>query len=255
MKQVLTGLVLSLQFFTALPIRKAFEMNAKSATIMYGAIPLIGLGIGALQVIFLTVNDTYFSLSPLFTAILMVVIHFLATGGLHMDGVVDTGDAYFSYRDQKKRLEILDDPRIGAFGAMTLVLFVILKIGILYELLLRGVPFLYIILVPFISRQAVILVFITTNPSKETGIASYFKKTVNEQTLLWMTITYFIVILALAITLQNWILLILCGVLLVFTGVYRSWAKRNFGGISGDLLGAIFEWAELVLWFVLLCIL
>lgn len=255
MKQVLTGLVLSLQFFTALPIRKAFEMNAKSATIMYGAIPLIGLGIGALQVIFLTVNDTYFSLSPLFTAILMVVIHFLATGGLHMDGVVDTGDAYFSYRDQKKRLEILDDPRIGAFGAMTLVLFVILKIGILYELLLRGVPFLYIILVPFISRQAVILVFITTNPSKEAGIASYFKKTVNEQTLLWMTITYFIVILALAITLQNWILLILCGVLLVFTGVYRSWAKRNFGGISGDLLGAIFEWAELVLWFVLLCIL
>lgn len=230
-------------------------MNAKSATIMYGAIPLIGLGIGALQAIFLTVNDTYFSLSPLFTAILMVVIHFLATGGLHMDGVVDTGDAYFSYRDQKKRLEILDDPRIGAFGAMTLVLFVILKIGILYELLLRGVPFLYIILVPFISRQAVILVFITTNPSKETGIASYFKKTVNEQTLLWMTITYFIVILALAIALQNWILLILCGVLLVFTGVYRSWAKRNFGGISGDLLGAIFEWAELVLWFVLLCIL
>ncbi len=230
-------------------------MNAKSATIMYGAIPLIGLGIGALQAIFLTVNDTYFSLSPLFTVILMVVIHFLATGGLHMDGVVDTGDAYFSYRDQKKRLEILDDPRIGAFGAMTLVLFVILKIGILYELLLRGVPFLYIILVPFISRQAVILVFITTNPSKETGIASYFKKTVNEQTLLWMTITYFIVILALAIALQNWILLILCGVLLVFTGVYRSWAKRNFGGISGDLLGAIFEWAELVLWFVLLCIL
>ncbi|WP_413362760.1 adenosylcobinamide-GDP ribazoletransferase [Lysinibacillus sp. 3P01SB] len=255
MKQVLTGLVLSLQFFTALPIRKAFKMNAKSATIMYGAIPLIGLGIGALQAIFLTVNDTYFSLSPLFTAILMVVIHFLATGGLHMDGVVDTGDAYFSYRNQKKRLEILDDPRIGAFGAMTLVLFVILKIGILYELLLRGVPFLYIILVPFISRQAVILVFITTNPSKETGIASYFKKTVNEQTLLWMTITYFIVILALAIALQNWILLILCGVLLVFTGVYRSWAKRNFGGISGDLLGAIFEWAELVLWFVLLCIL
>lgn len=230
-------------------------MNAKSATIMYGAIPLIGLGIGALQAIFLTVNDTYFSLSPLFTAILMVVIHFLATGGLHMDGVVDTGDAYFSYRDQKKRLEILDDPRIGAFGAMTLVLFVILKIGILYELLLRGIPFHYIILVPFISRQAVILVFITTNPSKETGIASYFKKTVNEQTLLWMTITYFIVILALAITLQNWILLILCGVLLAFTGVYRSWAKRNFGGISGDLLGAIFEWAELVLWFVLLCIL
>lgn len=255
LKQVLAGLVLALQFFTALPIREAFEMNAKSATMMYGAIPLIGLGIGTLQAFFLTINDTYFALSPLFTVILMVVFHFVATGGLHMDGVVDTGDAYFSYRDQKKRLEILDDPRIGAFGAMTLVLFIILKIGVLYELLLRELPLLYVILVPFIARQAVLLIFITTNTSKETGIASYFKKTVNEKTLLWTTIAYFAVILTFVIVLQNWILLILCGALLAFTGVYRSWVKRNFGGISGDLLGAIFEWAELILWFVLLCIL
>lgn len=255
MKQLFTGMVLALQFFTALPIRKAFDMNARSATIMYGAIPLIGLGIGALQAIFLTVNDTYFALSPLFTAILIVVLHFVATGGLHMDGVVDTGDAYFSYRDQKKRLEILDDPRIGAFGAMTLVLFVLLKVGVLYELLLRGLPLLYMILIPFIARQAVILVFITTNTSKETGLASYFKKTVNERTLLWIVISYFIAILAAVLFLQNGILLILYGAMLVFTALYRSWAKRNFGGISGDLLGAIFEWAELILWFVLLCIL
>ncbi|WP_169745637.1 adenosylcobinamide-GDP ribazoletransferase [Lysinibacillus odysseyi] len=251
----MTGIVLALQFFSALPIRKAFEMNARSATVMYGAIPLIGLGIGALQAIFLTVNDTYFTLSPLFTAILLVVLHFVATGGLHMDGVIDTGDAYFSYRDQKKRLEILDDPRIGAFGAMTLVLFVLLKVGVLYELLLRGLPLLYVILVPFIARQAVILVFITTKPSKETGIASYFKKTVNERTLLWIVISYFIGILAIVMILQNWLLLVLYGALLAFTGLYRSWVKRNFGGVSGDLLGAIFEWGELILWFVLLCIL
>lgn len=255
MKQVATGLVLALQFFTALPIRKAFEMNARSATIMYGAIPLIGLGIGAFQAIFLTINNTYFGLSPLFTAILMVILHFIATGGLHMDGVVDTGDAYFSYRDKKKRLEILDDPRIGAFGAMTLLLFVLLKVGVLYELLLRELPLLYVIFIPFIARQAVLLVFMTTTTSKETGIASYFKKTVNERTLLWITIFYLLIILATAIVLQNGTLLVLCGALLVFTTVYRSWAKRNFGGISGDLLGAIFEWAELVLWFVLLCIL
>ncbi|KGR81531.1 adenosylcobinamide-GDP ribazoletransferase [Lysinibacillus odysseyi] len=255
MKHILTGIVLALQFFSALPIRKAFEMNARSATVMYGAIPLIGLGIGALQAIFLTVNDTYFTLSPLFTAILLVVLHFVATGGLHMDGVIDTGDAYFSYRDQKKRLEILDDPRIGAFGAMTLVLFVLLKVGVLYELLLRGLPLLYVILVPFIARQAVILVFITTKPSKETGIASYFKKTVNERTLLWIVISYFIGILAIVMILQNWLLLVLYGALLAFTGLYRSWVKRNFGGVSGDLLGAIFEWGELILWFVLLCIL
>ena len=255
MKQIATGLVLALQFFTALPIRKAFDMNARSATVMYGFIPLIGLGIGAVQVIFLVLNDTYFELTPLFTAILMVVLHFVATGGLHMDGVVDTGDAYFSYRDQKKRLEILDDPRIGAFGAMTLVLFVILKMGVLYELLIRGLPLLFVMIIPFIARQAVLLVFITTKPSKEKGIARYFKKTVDERTILWMTVLYGAIILITALVLQKWILIVLYMALLVFTALYRSWAKRNFGGISGDLLGAIFEWAEVFLWFVLLCIL
>ena len=100
-------------------------MTNKSATIMYSAIPLIGLGMGGLLAGFLALNDTYFELSPLFTAILLVVLHFIMTGGLHMDGVVDTGDAFFSYRDRKKRLEIVDDPRICAFGAITLVLFVL----------------------------------------------------------------------------------------------------------------------------------
>ena len=252
MKQIITGYILALQFFTSLPIKKSFEMTNKSATIMYSAIPLIGLGMGGLLAGFLELNDTYFELSPLFTAILLVVLHFIMTGGLHMDGVVDTGDAYFSYRDRKKRLEILDDPRIGAFGAMTLLLFVLLKIGVLYELLLRGLPLLFVIIIPFIARQAVLLVFVTTNPSKETGIASYFKKMVNEQMLIWSTIIYFVAIVALALLLQQWIVLLLSGCLLVFTCIYRSWAKRNFGGISGDLLGAIFEGAELFLWFVLL---
>lgn len=255
MKQIITGYLLALQFFTALPIKKSFDMTNRSATIMYSAIPLVGLGMGGLLAGFLTLNDIYFELSPLFTAILLVVLHFTMTGGLHMDGVVDTGDAYFSYRDQKKRLEILDDPRIGAFGAMTLVLFVLLKVGVLYELLLRGLPLLFVIIIPFIARQAVLIVFVTTNVAKETGIASYFKKTVNERMLIWSIIIYFVALIAITFVYQQWIVLVLCAALLVFTAVYRAWAKRNFGGISGDLLGAIFEGAELFLWFVLLFVL
>ena len=255
MKQIITGYLLALQFFTALPIKKSFDMTKKSATVMYSAIPLIGLGMGGLLAGFLLLNDTYFELSPLLTAILLVAFHFMMTGGLHMDGVVDTGDAFFSYRDQKRRLEILDDPRIGAFGAMTLVLFVLLKVGVLYELLLRGLPLLFVIIIPFIARQAVLLVFVTTNASKETGIASYFKKTVNERMIMWSTIIYFVALIVFAFVYGQWSVLLLCAALLVFTVVYRAWAKRNFGGISGDLLGAIFEGAELFLWYVLLFVL
>ncbi|WP_431029785.1 adenosylcobinamide-GDP ribazoletransferase [Lysinibacillus sp. LZ02] len=255
MKQIVIGYMLALQFFTALPIRKSFNMTNKSATVMYSAIPVIGLMMGAILAGFVTINDLYFSLSPLFTAILLVVLPFVMTGGLHMDGVVDTGDAFFSYRDQKKRLEILDDPRIGAFGAMTLVLFVLLKVGIFYELLLRDVPLLFFIFMPFIARQSVLLVFVTTNTSKETGIASYFKKTVNERAIMWSAVVYIAFIFVLAFLFKLPVLIGLCVAMLLFTIVYRAWAKRNFGGISGDLLGTIFEVGELFLWFVLLCIL
>ena len=72
---------------------------------------------------------------------------------------------------------------------------------------------------------------------------------------MWSTSVYCVAIVALAFVYEQWILLLLSVALLVFTWVYRSWAKRNFGGISGDLLGAIFEGAELFLWFVLLFVL
>ncbi len=252
MKQWLSGYILACQFFTALPIRKSFDMNRTSATSMYSAIPLIGLAMGGLSAAFLHINEAYFGLSTLFTAILLVILHFTMTGGLHMDGVVDTGDAYFSYRDQQKRLEILDDPRIGAFGAMTLVIFVLLKVGVLYELLARDIALWWIVFVPFIARQSILLVFVTTKTSKETGIASYFKKTVYPKVIVLWFGFYMAVLIGLSFIQPA--MLILIGAMLLFTWLYRKWAIRNFGGISGDLLGAIFEGAELFLWFVVLCI-
>lgn len=253
MREWLTGYLLALQFFTVLPIHKSFDMTRTSATSMYSAIPFIGLLMGAVMMGFLQLNEQFFHLSVVFTAVIMVVLHFTMTGGLHMDGVVDTGDAYFSYRDRAKRLEILDDPRVGAFGAMTLVIFVLLKLGLFYELLMRDVPLLLFILLPYIARQSGIIVFLTTHPSKEKGIVSYFKKTVDNRLLGGWVVLYVVVLIGIGFVLPIvWSLVI---AMLLFTWLYRAWTIRNFGGISGDLIGASFEGAELFLWFVVLCIL
>ena len=72
------------------------------------------------------------------TAVFIVLTGIVLTGGLHLDGWADTGDAFFSYRDREKRLEILEDPRLGAFGTMALVFLIVVKIALFNELLSRG---------------------------------------------------------------------------------------------------------------------
>ena len=107
---------------------------------------------------------------------LVVLTGIMLTGGLHLDGWADTGDAFFSYKDREKRLEILDDPRLGAFGTMALVLLIILKIALFNEILMRdiGAGVLFIA-IPFLARAAMNLYFTTVSLAKDKGIAHFFK--------------------------------------------------------------------------------
>ena len=58
----------------------------------------------------------------------------IVTGGLHLDGLSDTADGFYSYRDKEKILEIMKDSRIGAFGVISIVLDILLKYIILSNL-------------------------------------------------------------------------------------------------------------------------
>lgn len=252
LKTGLTGILLALQFFTSLPIKLQLSINRSTATAMYGAIPLLGLGMGGILAAIIFLNEHYFQFSSLFIAILLVVAHFTMTGGLHMDGVVDTGDAFFSYGDKEKRVEILDDPRIGAFGAMTLVIFVLMKVAVLNELLLHSIHFYYFIIVPFIARLSLLLYFLTMETIKKKGIAAYFKAKIEAKKLWFFWTVYVVALIALAIYFLQWTWLVLFAIMLLFVGFYRYWTKKNFGGMSGDLAGACFEGTELLLWFTLL---
>ena len=255
MKNILTGFVLTWQFFTVIPIKKTLPMNEKSVTWMFGWLPAIGLILGAFVAVFSGLV-AFFDFNVLLQAILVLIFSLFLTGGIHLDGFVDTSDAFFSYADKEKRLAILDDPRIGAFGAISLVCLLLLKVGILYEVMLQRESLLiYFILVPFLSRIAIQLLFNSTSPSKETGLGAYFKKNVQAKTI-WLLIgVYCISIISYSIITTTWIPLVLLVVMLFGTFLYKLWITKNFGGVSGDLMGALFEIMEVLLWMiVLLCI-
>src|SRR5690554_3881230 len=134
----MNGLLLAIQFFTVLPIKKELPLGRKEVTAMFIALPFVGAAIGAVMYGVSVLMLEVLGSGTLLTAVFIVLTGIVLTGGLHLDGWADTGDAFFSYRDRKKRLEILEDPRLGAFGTMAIVLLIIVKIALFHEVLERG---------------------------------------------------------------------------------------------------------------------
>lgn len=254
MKNILIGLLLSFQFFSSLPIRKQLPMNQQTVTIMYSMLPFLGILMGCSLNILYLINEQYLQVSTLLLAIFAVVAGIVMTGGLHLDGWIDMGDAYFSYQDRARRLEILEDSRVGAFGAICLFVLLILKIGFIAEQLLnnsQNIGF-YFLIIPFLSRLSLLVYFVTTHTVKEEGLAAYFKSNVNP-TKIWIALILYILCFSiLTYPLCGLKGIILIGCMLLFVFLYRKWTIKNFGGMTGDLLGALNEGIEVFLWGILL---
>lgn len=246
------SILAALQFFTVVPVHREIPLTKRTVTGMFITLAWLGMLIGAADYAVLW-SLSHFTITPLFVALALVLTSAIITGGLHLDGFIDTCDAFFSYRDIPKRHEILDDPRVGAFGVMAFVFLILVKITLLYELLQLGVVSWWVlILLPFMTRNGMLLFLLTTKPAKDKGIAHFFMQKLHKKTA-YFALFQLNAIIALFVLLSASILpIILAIVLLVTVVIYRSFALRNFDGISGDLLGAYIEGAEVLLWLVLL---
>lgn len=254
----MTGFLLALQFFTSIPIRKSLPMEKEDVTRMYSALPIIGALIGLTMYGAAMLLMQGFGTSPLLTAFLIVLLGIALTGGLHMDGFADTSDAFFSYRDKERRMEIMEDPRIGAFGTMALILLIVGKIVWVHELLLRA-PYLLpiLIVIPLFSRAGMNVYFTTTRLAKEKGIAHFFKEKLATGTVITTSGSMALLsLIALGIGVQSLVIPIVFAVVLAGTMViFQRWSYNQFGGVTGDLCGAFIEGTEALLWLVvILCI-
>lgn len=252
----MNGLLLAMQFFTAIPIRKELPLGRREVTAMYVALPFVGAAIGLAMygVSELLLNVVHFG--TLLTAVFIVLTGIFLTGGLHLDGWADTGDAFFSYKDRKRRLEILEDPRLGAFGTMTLVLLIIVKIALFNEILMRGTgnSALYIA-IPFLARATMNLYFSKVRLAKDKGIAHFFKEKISANVVLgWTLISSAAILFAIGFLLKSVLIPAVLTVLLAVTLVtFHNWTLKHFGGVTGDLCGAFIEGLEALLWLTVLC--
>ena len=118
---VLETVCVAFAMFSALPVPR-IDWNERNMRYAMAAFPLIGAVIGALCIgwqqlaIWLGVGD------PLRVVVLML-IPFFVTGGIHLDGMLDTADALSSWRPMERRIEILKDSHAGAFAILICVVY------------------------------------------------------------------------------------------------------------------------------------
>ncbi|WP_211655042.1 adenosylcobinamide-GDP ribazoletransferase [Planococcus alpniumensis] len=250
--RTLGGLLLAFQFFSSIPVHKEISIKKPQVTAMYSLLPVVGLVAGAMASAVIWLMQETTDIGPLMIAFLLASLLWAITGGLHLDGLADTGDAYFSYQNKTKRLEILGDPRIGAFGAMVLIFAIVGKIILLAELI-STISLFALSVVPVISRIGLSILSATAKPAKTDGLAAYFQRLMDRRTILSAMFAWSLIVLAALFIFCGWaVALGFSAVATIATLVYKKWSDKNFGGVTGDLLGAYVEGMELLLWGMLL---
>lgn len=249
---MIKGFLINVQFFTSIPIRKQLPMHGSYLKKAVQTFPLLGLFQGALYVAILFCLQTYTPFSDLAVAFVVWLLTIMITGGLHLDGWMDTSDAFFSYQDREKRLEIMKDPRTGAFGVLSVIVLLSSRFLFIYETVSHIVPssYLLISIIPFFGKSAMGYLLLTTRPAREEGLAYFFQSAVNRKAI-WIYPLYFLlaIILLFIWNLQSLVLAGVLGGVAVLTVLY---IKKKiiiwFGGVTGDVLGAAVEGTELLLW-------
>lgn len=119
------------RYLTIIPVPGGGHASLEALGRSAAWFPVVGMGLGLLLV--LADRLTSWLFSPLLAALLTVTAWKLVTGGVHLDGLADCLDGLVG-RDPEHRLAIMRDSRIGAFGAVGLILFLMFEIVALAEL-------------------------------------------------------------------------------------------------------------------------
>ncbi|CAM4270750.1 adenosylcobinamide-GDP ribazoletransferase [Paenibacillus endophyticus] len=248
------ALAAALQFLTRfpVPVNVAFHGPVLSRSVVY--FPVAGMLLGACLYGFAWLFSLFVPAWP--SAVLMVGLWTALSGGLHLDGLMDTADGVLSHRSRDRMLEIMKDSRVGAMGVLAAVLLLMLKASLLAELLSNGLSAsdgCMLMILPIWSR-AWMSAAIAQWPFARVGegIAVLFNevKGVHAVAAMLLAAISSTVILVLAGHGLKASLLWLLAFVIVTTSVgggLAAWLNRKLGGLTGDTYGAMNEMIEAML--------
>ena len=230
--------------FSALPAPQV-PWEREKIRYMLAALPLVGLVIGGAEWLWFLFRS-WLSFGPVLHGVGMTLIPLLLTGGIHLDGFMDTVDALKSHAAPEKKRAILKDPHAGAFAVIGLGAYLLAYFGLCAELPLFRKTVLLLGLIHVMSRSlsAVSGTVLPVGPGK--GTLNLFHQAADKKVAV-MAVCW--VVLSAAAMVAVWPLV----GLVMALGAAATWllvrrmAMKQFGGMSGDIAGFQLQVSELVM--------
>ncbi|MDO5377863.1 MAG: adenosylcobinamide-GDP ribazoletransferase [Clostridia bacterium] len=236
------ALLIALSTYSKVPVPQA-EWTEENKAYSMAFFPLVGLMCGGALALWLRLCDALLPGGVLRGAI-GAAIPLLVTGGIHMDGFMDTLDALASWQPKERRLEILKDSHTGAFAVMGCCAYLLAMAGILSEAdagLWAGLCACFAL-----SRALSALALLHLPKAKATGMLAGFAASAHVRAVTAACAAW----AALAVSVLS-ALFGVAGALSAASAFaclmhYRRMSLRYFGGVTGDLAGWFLQTAELV---------
>jgi adenosylcobinamide-GDP ribazoletransferase len=238
----MNAFIASLQFITAIPLGQPRPFDPKGIIVHF---PLAGLAIGLILALFDLLASAIWP--PFVAGVLDVVLLAAVTGAFHLDGLADTADGLYGHREREKALAIMKDSRVGAMGLVAVACVLIVKAAAVGSII-HG-RFLALMIVPAYARSAMMagIRFLPYARGKEGTGSAFFETPLSAVDFRYVAAP---VILSLFLGWRGLLLnLFFAAAAMAMICLYR----KKLAGITGDLLGAMTEIMEALL-FLTVCV-
>ncbi|MBN2643948.1 adenosylcobinamide-GDP ribazoletransferase [Trichloromonas sp.] len=244
------ALCAAIRFLTIIPMPGHWgeaEQSLRGSPPWY---PVVGLLLGLI----LTTTDMLLRwLLPMPVAsCLLLVVMIALTGALHLDGLADSADAFFSHRDRENMLTIMKDSRSGPMGVMAVFCLLALKLTILFSLPTSWrAPAL--ILMPVAGRSTILQLIGLLPYARPTAGTAAFTKGAGRRSSLLVALGILVCVALTLVPIGVAVLItLICGAAGYALAAYY---RIKIGGYTGDTLGAACELSETIPALVLLILL
>lgn len=240
---IINSFFIALSMYSRIPVPR---VDWKKENMRYAMcfFPMIGVAIGAVMYLAGWLLDKAV-VSTLFRGVVFTLIPIIITGGIHMDGFMDTMDALGSWGDREKKLEILKDSHAGAFAILGMGCYLMWSVAVWSEL---PAEVLGVCRVSFVLSRALSGFSVVTFPAaRNSGLLKMFQDGAQKKVVRIMMCLYVATaVIMMAVMDARAMTGAVAGAMIAFL-YYVVVSRKQFGGVTGDLAGFFLETAELAM--------
>lgn len=245
--RVIRSMFIAFSTYSRIPVPQV-EWSDENRKYTMCFFPLIGAVIGLLLLGWLWLCAAL-AIGPALRGAVGALIPLLVTGGIHMDGFMDTSDAMASWQTKERRLEILKDSHVGAFAVIGCAGYLLLDAAVLSEATLKNAAMLPFVFVLARALSAWTMAFFQS--ARPNGMLDGFAQAAHKRMVTISCMIYALLCTVCWLIVGGWLGMACLAAAVLCVLYYKHMATKNFGGVTGDLAGWFLQITELVLTLVI----